>query len=80
MSVPGHDPHSNWDGLISKGDAVRRDGGPGGRLHTRKSSDTLELKEVREKGGLFGIGLKIVRFELDDTFFEVCLLGQFFLV
>ena len=33
--------------------------GPGGLLATRQSNAVLELKQVREQGGLYGIGLKI---------------------
>jgi hypothetical protein len=56
MSV---DKYGNWSGLIAKSDAVRRDGAPGGRLPPLPSNNALELKEVREQGGLFGIGLKV---------------------
>ena len=59
LSMSTHDPHGNWDGLISKSDAVRRNDGPGGHLPIRRSNETLELKEVRDIGGLYGIGLKI---------------------
>lgn len=56
MSV---DQYGNWAELISKSDAVRRDGAPGGRLPPLQSNNTLELKQVREQGGLYGIGLKV---------------------
>ena len=53
------DPHENWAGLISKNDAVRRNGAAGGRLPLRQSTECIERKEVREQGGLFGIGIKV---------------------
>jgi hypothetical protein len=33
--------------------------GPGGRLPIMESTDALELKETSERGGLFGIGIKV---------------------
>ena len=58
-ATPGHDPHGHWDGLISKNDAVRRDGAAGGRLPLRQSNECLQRTEVREQGGLYGIGVKV---------------------
>ena len=45
--------------MTANTDVFRRRDGPGGRLPIIKSTDTVELKETRERIGLFGIGLKV---------------------
>ena len=59
LFVSGDDQAAFVEGAVAKTGTLQQPAGPGGLLPMRQSNAVLELKQVREQGGLYGIGLKI---------------------